>query len=39
MKKSISMILMGLMVFSTVAFVGCGKKTTVDIGIVLPTKD
>ena len=39
MKKIISMLIMGLMVFSMLAFVGCGKKTTVDIGIVLPTKD
>lgn len=39
MKKSISMILAGVMVLSVLGFVGCGKKTTVDIGIVLPTKD
>lgn len=39
MKKSISMILAGVMVLSVLAFVGCGKKSTVDIGIVLPTKD
>ncbi len=37
MKKLISLFLLGLMVIGMVA---CGKKTnTVDVGIVLPTKD
>ena len=39
MKKIISMLLMGSMAFSMLALVGCGEKRTVDIGIVLPTKD
>lgn len=37
MKKFISLLLMGLMVITI--FAGCSKKSTVDIGIVLPTKD
>jgi putative multiple sugar transport system substrate-binding protein len=40
MKKFISILLMALMVISAMGFVGCSsKKSKVDIGIVLPTKD
>lgn len=39
MKKFLSLLLMGLMIFSTLGLAGCGKKSKVDIGIVLPTKD
>lgn len=39
MKKFLSLLLMGLMIFSVIGFAGCGKKSKVDIGIVLPTKD